>query len=272
MRPGTVELIRLGTRAVFKLASGLVLARVTTAARLSDAQYELSVARWLTSAGVPVDQPWPGSELCEVDGLAVTLWVYREGAWATTRELATVLRKLHAVRRDGAVPLRVWNPYPPMRQRLDASAVLSPPEKAALGTMIQANEAAVRELDFALTPGVIHGDASVGNIWRTPEADLVLFDLESVSIGAREWDLIITSVYRELGWHTEQEYEAFIDEYGTDVRTWSGYTTLAQAQRLRMICWLAGSAVSKDERAVTELRGRVDDLASRSSGFTWTPL
>jgi aminoglycoside phosphotransferase (APT) family kinase protein len=270
--PGAVKLVRLGTRAVFRLAETRILARVTTSTHRDVGEHEIAVARWLGKAGVPVDQPWSASGVYESSGFVVTLWRARDGDWGTTRELAVVLRLLHAVPPTSAPPLSSWDPFPEMRRRLSRAEALGESDRAQLHALVDAAEHDVRRLHFELDAGVIHGDASVGNLLRSDDGELVLFDLESVSLGPREWDLVITAVYRELGWHTDAEYDDFADTYGFDIRSWAGYPVLAAAQRLRMVCWLAGKAHAGDLHAVEELCHRVDDVLGRTTDYAWQPL
>jgi len=41
-----------------------------------------------------------------------------------------------------------------------------------------------------LPRGVIHGDASVGNVIRDTTRHAVLIDLDGFAVGPREWDLV----------------------------------------------------------------------------------
>ena len=80
--------------------------------------------------------------------------------------------------------------------------------------------------------GVIHGDANVGNVLLDERGQAVLIDLDSFSMGPREWDLIQTALfYDRLGWHTEEEYRTFVEVYGYDIMQWDGYETLADMRR-----------------------------------------
>ena len=66
-------------------------------------------------------------------------------------------------------------------------------------------------LEFVLPPGVIHGDASIGNVLRDGRGRPVVIDLDGFAIGPREWDLALTAIYYDsFGWHTREEYEDFV--------------------------------------------------------------
>ena len=53
---------------------------------------------------------------------------------------------------------------------------------------------------------------------------VALTDLDGFAVGPREWDLVLTALYFErFGWHTAEEYAAFVETYGYDVMAWDGY-------------------------------------------------
>ena len=105
-------------------------------------------------------------------------------------------------------------------------------------------------LTFPLGYGVIHGDANVGNGARRRAGSAVLIDLDSFSIGPREWDLIQTALFADrLGWHTAEEYRTFVDVYGYDITRWESYSILADMREVVMTAWMSRKAV------VTRRRG-----------------
>lgn len=127
-------------------------------------------------------------------------------------------------------------------------------------------------LSFSLPAGVIHGDASVGNVFRDRHGQPLLGDLDGFAIGPREWDLLQTATYYErFGWHTEQEYRAFVDGYGHDVMTWPGYPVMRDVRELLMVTWLAQNAAASHEVA-TELAKRVNTLKMGASPRDWKPF
>jgi aminoglycoside phosphotransferase (APT) family kinase protein len=130
----------------------------------------------------------------------------------------------------------------------------------------------VVEADLGAPQGPIHGDANVGNLLRSDDGTTVLSDLDGFSIGPREWDLVFTAMYTDLyGWHTEQEYSEFVDAYGWDIRSWSGYHSLRDIRELLMVLWLVER--SKDDKsAANELRTRIETLRTDGSRKGWKPL
>ena len=88
-------------------------------------------------------------------------------------------------------------------------------------------------LEFALPPGVIHGDANVGNVLRDRHGNPVVIDLDGFAVGPREWDLALTAIYYDsFGWHTREEYEDFVRVYGFDIMGWPGLPGYAGGPRV----------------------------------------
>jgi aminoglycoside phosphotransferase (APT) family kinase protein len=118
---------------------------------------------------------------------------------------------------------------------------------------------------------VIHGDANVGNLLCDDAGTARLADLDGFSIGPREWDLILTAMYYDrYGWHTEEEYRAFVEAYGFDVMAWDGYETMADLRELLMVVWLADTAAT-DKSGRPELAARLDSIRNNTSRRHWRP-
>ena len=80
---------------------------------------------------------------------------------------------------------------------------MTPEDRDFLTATLAKLQAAYNSLEFVLPPGVIHGDASVGNVLRDTRGNPVLIDLDGFAIGPREWDLALTAIYYDsFGWHT----------------------------------------------------------------------
>lgn len=126
-------------------------------------------------------------------------------------------------------------------------------------------------LSFELPQGVIHGDASVGNVIRDCTGRPVLLDLDGFALGPREWDLVLTAIYYErFGWHTAQEYDTYTNAYGFDVMRWPGYRVLGDVREYLMVTWL-GQKAGQDERAAAEVRKRIRALRTGAGRDDWEP-
>jgi aminoglycoside phosphotransferase (APT) family kinase protein len=98
-------------------------------------------------------------------------------------------------------------------------------------------------LEFVLPQGVIHGDASVGNVLRDTHGAPVVIDLDGFAVGPREWDLVLTAMYYDsFGWHTREEYEDFARVYGYDIRQWPGYPVLGEVREFLRVTWVVQKA------------------------------
>lgn len=125
------------------------------------------------------------------------------------------------------------------------------------------------ELPYVLSPGHVHGDANVGNIILDDLGSPVVIDLDGFSVGPREWDLIQTAIfYDRLGWHTSDEYQAFVDGYGYDILQWEGYAELANIREIAMTSWLSRKAPSS-ELTAKEATKRIEAIRSGGSRRDW---
>jgi aminoglycoside phosphotransferase (APT) family kinase protein len=214
-----------------------------------------------------VDQP------VVADGRVVTFWesVDDRPEYGSVVELAELLRRLHALVAPAGIELPPVSPFEHTRQRIDAAPALTTDNRAFLLERQAELSEAYEGLSFELPPGVVHGDASVGNVIRDREGRPLLADLDGVAIGPREWDLVLTALYYEqFGWHTEQEYRAFAETYGYDVMTWSGYPVLRDMRELLMVVWLSQN--SADPKVAAELARRISDVRTGASRKNWQPF
>ena len=130
---------------------------------------------------------------------------------------------------------------------------------------------AYENLQFVLPQGVIHGDASVGNVLRDTQGDPVLIDLDGFAIGPREWDLALTAIYYDsFGWHSRDEYEEFARVYGFDIMQWPGYPVMRAVREFLMITWVIQKAAESDQ-AAAEARKRISELRTGASRRDWQP-
>jgi hypothetical protein len=100
----------------------------------------------------------------------------------------------------------------------------------------------------------------------------ILLDLESVSIGHPDWDLISFAVdHVDFARVDDQQYRAFVDAYGgRDVTATPGFRVLADLQELRWTNVVMGKSES-DETAAREVRHRIACLRGEvPRPCTWT--
>lgn len=95
----SVELIRMGSNAVYRV-DGDVIARVAPSAQLlANAEKQIAVARWLESVDYPATRAPDVAQPVEADGRVVTSWhsVSRETVYAPIRDAAALIKRLHAL-------------------------------------------------------------------------------------------------------------------------------------------------------------------------------
>jgi aminoglycoside phosphotransferase (APT) family kinase protein len=272
---GGAQLLRLGSNAVYRLRRAPVVVRVARAtADAEEARRAVAVARWLESVDYPAVRAVDVEQPVVVDGRTVTFW----GAlsdngdrYASASQVGELLVRLHSLTPPPGLDLPPTRPFDRMGIRIDTSTGISSNDRTFLHERMEKLSEDYEGVSFALPPGVIHGDANVGNVLLNQNDEPTVIDLDGFSIGPREWDLIQTALfYDRLGWHTHEEYEAFVSIYGFDIMTWSGYPVLRDIRELLMVTWLA-QKVHEDERTAQEFRKRVHALKSGASRKDWLP-
>jgi Ser/Thr protein kinase RdoA (MazF antagonist) len=269
------RLLRLGSNGVYRLAGPVVVRIARPGAGTETAQRTVAVARWLESVGYPavraigVDQP------VMVNGHAVTFWeaVSDDGnEYATITQVAEVIARLHALTAPETLRLLELQPFANAEQRIASSGWLRPDDQDFMASELARFQAAYTRLEFALPRGVIHGDASIGNVLSDPGGHPVVIDLDDFATGPREWDLIQTAIYYDrFGWHTREEYEAFTKVYGYDIMQWPGYPALADIREFIMATWVIQKA-GESEKMSAEARKRVNALRTGASRKDWLPF
>ncbi|GAA1117881.1 aminoglycoside phosphotransferase family protein [Nocardiopsis metallicus] len=232
---------------------------------------ELSVAHWLQEhavPAVPVVEEFPAPVMFQ--GWVITVWKFIPGIEpGTPSTIGTALRQLHRLDRPMSLRLPKLDPLNGVAGYI-RQASLDRPETAFLRARLDELRDDYARLRFALPLGPVHGDAHRKNIVRDCHGDPVVLDLERFSIGPREWDLVVAAVYQRVGWYTSAEYEAFTAAYEWDVRTWSGYETLAAVRELRMTAWLC-ARTGREPRLLPEARLRIASLKRPETPKHWQP-
>jgi aminoglycoside phosphotransferase (APT) family kinase protein len=266
------RLLRIGSNAVYHLAEPVVV-RVSRTGDLERARRTVAVARWLKAVGYPAVRAIGVGQPVEIDGHAITFWesVSQGGdQYAPIAEVAKVLAELHKLNAPSYLHLPALAPFESAARRITASEWISSDDRVFLTEKLAILEDRYAHLKFVLTPGVIHGDANVGNVLHNIAGSPVVIDLDGFAIGPREWDLALTAIYYDsFGWHTACEYETFVRVYGFDVMYWPGYSTMRAIREFLMVTWLIQQA--GDTRVVAEATKRIAALRTGASRKDWQP-
>jgi len=268
------ELIRLGSNAVFRLPKRVIVRIARDGETLDSAQRQVDVARWLEREGYPATRALELPQPMTAAGHVTTFWVSaaEDETYAPVDQVGDLIRRLHRLETPTVPALPDKKPFEELAGRMSALPYLDPADAEFIRTKVDELADAYESLDFALPIGPVHGDANVGNVILDRDRNPLLIDLDNFAIGPREWDLVQTALfYERFGWHTDDEYRAFVDAYGFDVMEWDGYSTLADYREITMTLWLAGKAAS-EPRAADEVHKRVETLRSGGDRREWKPF
>ncbi|MEV8068660.1 aminoglycoside phosphotransferase family protein [Streptomyces sp. NPDC085995] len=268
------ELLRLGSNAVYRLASAPIVVRIARdPAVLADMERAVEVARWLETFGFPAMRvPAATAQPLVVCGLVVTFWesIQEREEYATVGELADLLRRLHRLQAPESLSLPYFDPLAKLSVSLGQADGICEEDRSFLEERATRLSEEYGRLDFVLPFGVIHGDANIGNVLRHRDGHAVLIDLDGFALAPREWDLVLTAIYYDrYGWHTEAEYTEFAHRYGFDLRHWPGYEVLADLRELMMVAWV-GQQVETSDHSAEEFARRVRSLRAGRGRDAWS--
>ncbi|MGW4642406.1 phosphotransferase enzyme family protein [Sphaerisporangium sp. NPDC004334] len=235
--PAGAQLIKFTNNAVFRLRTAPVVVRVagSTAAR-DRVPLVVRVARWLRDHDYPAVRLLPGlDQPLRLHGQMITLWedVPEAGPRPDGAALAVLLRRLHRLPGPPA-GLPRWRPMREVRQRLAEPEDLGAADHAFLLRECDEVEEQLAGLRFALPPGVIHGDAFLGNVIAGPRGP-VLCDFDGTGVGPREWDLAPVAVGRLRLDYATDDHALLAEHYGVDVTAWEGFPVLRRLRELKLV-------------------------------------
>jgi hypothetical protein len=269
------EPIRLGENAIYRLP-GQVVVRIGRSGQVDAAAKEVDVARWLASVELRAVETFPGiDQPVVIDGSPVTFWrELPEHRHGTPREVAAVLKRLHASPLPTKFALPPIAPFVRLAERIDGATTLSADDRAWLRGQLGRLKGAFDALPAGLPRSAIHGDAWAGNVVVTADGPALL-DLERFSLGPPEWDLVSTAVrLSTFGTMTAEEYKAFGTAYGHDVLEWDGFDVLRDIRELRVTCYAAQRASEEPSlRSEADLRvACIRGLHGPRPWRDWKPL
>ncbi|WIV52898.1 phosphotransferase family protein [Amycolatopsis nalaikhensis] len=256
--PGGAELIRDGSNVMYRLRSGVV-ARIGRPGTQEVAEREVLVSRWLSQSGLSVVQAVDDlSQGVVVGDRPVTWWrLLPAHRAASPAELGAILRVFHELPAPTEPKLPMYDPFAHLDQRIVEARSVGGDDRDWLLSHV----ANLRRRYSDLSCGrrfVIHGDAWQGNVAVPDSGPPIVLDLEMVSLGRREWDLIQLAVdYTDFARITSEEYESFVNAYGGyDVTAADGYRTFADIQELRWVCFALSKASARPD-AEEQARHRI---------------
>lgn len=269
---GGARLLRLGSNMVYRLTAPVVVRIGHEDPDKAPVNQSIAVARWLESVGYPAVRALRVEQPLAIDRHMVTFWGALSGEYATVDEVADVLARLHALTAPAGLRLPELEPFAGVGERLAGCDWLTPGDREYLTDELARLRDEYARLEFALPRGVIHGDASIGNVLRDYHGQPVLIDLDDFCVGPREWDLIQTAIYADrFGWHTPEQYETFARVYGHDITQWPGYPVLADVREFLLVTWMVQKA-GESEQAAAEARKRLAALRTGASRNDWLPF
>lgn len=249
----SAELMRLGENALYLLPAHRVVVRIArTMDYWNDVEREVAVSKWLHEAGLPAAQVVDTLEQpLAIDGHPVTFWHYISGEpapYSRIGDLGALLHRLHSLSPPTDLDLPREDILGRVQPRVE-QAPIDESDRAFLLRRLAELRDEVAELDYVLPACAVHGDAHVKNL-MVCEGEAILIDFERFAYGQPEWDLGMTGTeYRTAGWWTADQYRAFVDAYGFDVTTWSGFPTVQAVHQLKMTTWIMQNVHESQEIA-----------------------
>ncbi|MFF0488432.1 phosphotransferase enzyme family protein [Nocardia sp. NPDC004068] len=260
------ELVREGSHAVYRLA-GDIVARIGRPGAGDAAAREVLISRWLNRSRIPTIEPVASiRQPTVIDGRPVTWWhLIPDHRPATPRELGTMLRALHALAPPTNPALPEHDPFHDLRSQLSGATAVKEGDRDWLLGHHDELRRRYDELPKAFAPSVIHADAWQGNLIVPPSGVPTLLDLDRVSLGRPEWDLVqLAADHADFDRIPDLEYGEFVDAYGGyDLAAQPSFRVLADIQELR---WAAFAltraetshiAAAQADHRIACLRGEV---------------
>ncbi len=272
----SARIIKFTNNAVVRLPHAKAVVRI---AGSSAVRHRLDAvmlaARLFHERGIPAVRLHPrGLRPIEALGQVATVWVDAEMAGApqaAPADLARILQAIHAMD-DAPASLPSWDPIGNIRRRIMASDGAGESDLAFLDHECHTLEKALKESRACpplLPPGLIHGDAILGNLIASRPGP-VICDFDSTSIGPREWDLTPTAVGTLRMNLPGNQQKRLADAYGHDVTNWEGFSTFRRLRELQLVT-SALPTLRVNPAVRPQWQHRLDTLKARDDRTLWDP-
>jgi hypothetical protein len=272
--PGKLTLLQLSNNAIFAALDAEAVIRITRSRKLGHrAVKAAALGRWFAQVGAPTirlsahakDQP------LDVDGLAATVWAYLPltAPKPDVTDLGAVLRAFHQLE-PPPFDLPPWNPVADTRTRITDAEALHEADRQYLLEWCDRLEPQIVDLHRTQTPGLVHGDAHVGNLLRGSDQQVVLCDFDATSLGPWQFDLVAVPV-GEARFGRPGVHAQLAAAYGHDVTTDPAWPVLRQARELKMVAG-ALPRMATSAAIQQEFRVRLTSIKDNNQTARWTPF
>lgn len=207
-------------------------------------------------------------------GHVATVWIDAHDDHApnpTPADMAEALRAIHAIdERPPGIP--AWDPLTSIRRRIAAADGADDADLTFLADACDELEVplkATRELSPLLPPGVIHGDAFLGNLIPSRPHPLIC-DFDATAIGPREWDLTPIAVGSLRMNYPAALHRDFVTAYGADMTNWEGFSTFRRIRELQLVTSVL-PALNANPALRAEWQHRLDTLKTDDTDTRWEP-
>ncbi|MDQ1249116.1 MAG: hypothetical protein QG597_3490 [Actinomycetota bacterium] len=231
-------LIKFTINAVVALpAAGAVLRIAGSAPTRARIPSVIMVAQWFAEHDIPAIRLWSDiHQPLEAGHHQATLWKMAPpgGPAPTPTDLARILKTIHSFSDSPNIP--TWAPLETMRRRIADATHIDQSTVDLLKRQLDSVERDMPLLDKErlLPPGVIHGDAHMGNLIPAPDGPIIC-DFDSTNIGPREWDLTPAALGAIRFGYGPTVHNELSTAYGVDVTTWSGFPVLRRLRELQLV-------------------------------------
>lgn len=249
-------IVRDGAALLVRRGDVVARVRVDAPSEVVVAERELAMVKRLRRDGVPVVETVGDGKLLRVDGFIATCW-----RWVTATRQAEPVdlgRLARHLREDTAAGGSVGVPaFDPLAHIVDVVGDCGDePDVCFVRDRAQGLRRAyeVAAAEDPLGACIVHGDLHADNVVVGAEGPLLL-DLELGGWGPASYDVApATLAVRRYGMRSDR-LEAYIGAYGTDPRSWTGFTVLEQVYELWVTAWAVSVAHRRpDWAAEAELR------------------
>ncbi|WP_406048329.1 aminoglycoside phosphotransferase family protein [Kribbella sp. NBC_00889] len=287
--PAGAVLLRYTMNAVYKLPAASLVLRIAPAANRSTVHRVTKIAHRLAELGLPTVRLAPGLEQpIETPDWTATAWTYLPqipGQRHRQAELAHPLLAFHSLN-DLGFPLPQWDPISRAQSRLETAAAARGDQLIYLQTWAASQvrldlsdlvgwlrkralsvRGAAASAEWRLPTSVIHGDAHAGNLLTDMHGQSVLCDLDSVSTGPPEWDLVPAAHGVERFGDPREQYDELSAAYGFDLLSSPTWPTLRSIRELQIVTSVIGGLTGRPDVA-DELAHRLRSLIAGDTD-TW---